>query len=517
MPIVPTYPGVYVEEVPSGVRTIAGVSTSVTAFVGRLRQGGLDPALVTSFTEFERIYGGLVVDIPLSYAVRDFFVNGGNQALIARAYKKPATGSDVATSAPLKVTVGGTDIIFQFSAANPGTWANSHWYRLSALPDSDLAARLGVPIEQVYRLDVCRGPAANQLELIESHIGVTLIESSRRLDRALAQASKLLRATLGLSAASPIAPPTVDTQLAGGQDSLPLDVAAYQAALNTLQAADNLNLLCIPPDDRIGDVDPQVLTAALDLANSKRGILLVDARTSWVDAASAKSNLPNLITTINGPKARNAAVFFPRVVQPDPLRGGQLDTFAPCGIIAGIIASTDAQRGVWKAPAGLDAGISGIQRLAVKLTDADSGALNPLGINCLRSFPASGPVVWGARTMRGSDVLGDEYKYLSVRRLALYIEESLYRGIQWAVFEPNDETLWAQLRLNVGVFMQGLFRKGAFKGASQSDAFFVKCDKDTTIQADIDRGIVNVLVGFAPVKPAEFVMIKLQQMAGQNA
>ena len=159
--------------------------------------------------------------------------------------------------------------------------------------------------------------------------------------------------------------------------------------------------------------------------------------------------------------------------------------------------------------------INGIQDLQVNLNDPENGMLNPLGINCLRVFPVNGRVVWGARTLRGADQLADEYKYIPVRRLALFIEESLYRGTQWVVFEPNDEPLWAQIRLNVGAFMHNLFRQGAFQGKTPRDAYFVKCDKETTTQNDINLGIVNIVVGFAPLKPAEFVIIKIQQMAGQ--
>jgi phage tail sheath protein FI len=192
-----------------------------------------------------------------------------------------------------------------------------------------------------------------------------------------------------------------------------------------------------------------------------------------------------------------------------------METFAPCGAVAGVIARTDATRGVWKAPAGLDATLVGVPQLSVPLTDAENGELNPLGINCLRALPAAGRVVWGARTLQGDDRLASEWKYIPVRRLALYIEESLYRGTQWVVFEPNDEPLWAQIRLNVGAFMHTLFRQGAFQGKSAREAYFVKCDRETTPQDDIDRGVVNILVGFAPLKPAEFVVIQLQQMAGQ--
>ena len=214
---------------------------------------------------------------------------------------------------------------------------------------------------------------------------------------------------------------------------------------------------------------------------------------------------------------QNAAVYFPRVKYPNPTKGGAVEEFPLCGIIAGLYAATDASRGVWKAPAGVDAALLGVSELSVRMTDLENGLLNPVGINCLRSFPAAGTVVWGARTLKGDDQTPDDYKYVPVRRLALFVEESLYRGTQWAVFEPNDEPLWAQLRVNIGAFLNGLFRQGAFAGSSPAQAYRVKCDAETTTAADVNKGVVNVLVGFAPVKPAEFVVLKIQQLAGQAA
>jgi phage tail sheath protein FI len=241
-------------------------------------------------------------------------------------------------------------------------------------------------------------------------------------------------------------------------------------------------------------------------------MLLVDPPSAWISKDIAKNRFGNIET-----RSKNAALFFPRFKQPNLLKDNLLEEFVPCGAIAGIFARTDTQRGVWKAPAGLDATLVGVPQLSVPLTDAENGELNPLGINCLRVFPAAGRVVWGSRTLQGDDRLTSEWKYIPVRRTALYIEESLYRGTKWVVFEPNDEPLWAQIRLNVGAFMQNLFRQGAFQGQSPSDAYFVKCDKETTTQNDINLGIVNIVVGFAPLKPAEFVIIKLQQIAGQIA
>jgi phage tail sheath protein FI len=206
-----------------------------------------------------------------------------------------------------------------------------------------------------------------------------------------------------------------------------------------------------------------------------------------------------------------AALYFPRLLVNEV---GRTLPCGPAGAIAGLMARTDSARGVWKAPAGIEADIRGISGIEQRFSDRENGALNPKAINTIRQFP-TGIVCWGARTMDGDDTLQSDYRYVPIRRLALFIEESLYRGLQWVVFEPNDEPLWAQIRLNVGAFMNDLFRKGAFQGPTAADAYFVRCDADTTPQNDRDRGIVNIWVGFAPLKPAEFVVLYLQQMAGQ--
>jgi phage tail sheath protein FI len=221
------------------------------------------------------------------------------------------------------------------------------------------------------------------------------------------------------------------------------------------------------------------------------------------------------MTSNAGLRTDNAAVYFPRTFVPDALNDGRLRNLAPSGTLAGVYARTDAARGVWKAPAGTETSLRNVRDLAYVLTDPQNGTLNPLGINALRTFPVYGNVSWGARTLDGADQQASEWKYVPVRRFALFLEESLYRGTKWVVFEPNDEPLWAQIRLNVGAFMHNLFRQGAFQGTTPREAYLVKCDKETTTQTDIDNGVVNILVGFAPLKPAEFVIIKIQQLAGQ--
>lgn len=286
--------------------------------------------------------------------------------------------------------------------------------------------------------------------------------------------------------------------------------------LYALEQVDLFNLLCIPPylmeDPENLNVDSDLIAVATAYCQQRRAMLLVDAPSDWTDKNTA---IEGFTQAGVGTTSKNAALYFPRIIRPNILRNNQLEAFVPCGVVAGIFARTDAQRGVWKAPAGLEASLVGVPQLTVNLTDAENGDLNQLGINCLRSFPIYGRVVWGSRTLRGADAFADEYKYIPIRRLALFIEESLYRGTQWVVFEPNDEPLWAQIRLNVGAFMHNLFRQGAFQGQSPRDAYLVKCDSETTTQNDRDLGIVNILVAFAPLKPAEFVVIQIQQLAGQ--
>jgi uncharacterized protein len=522
MAVSPTYPGVYIQEVPSGVRTIAGVPTAICAFIGRAARGAPDePVTLHSFGDFEREFGGLGLAYPMGYAVRDFFRNGGGEAVVVRIYNPPSGDASASLDA------NGLDL----EAASPGSWANGIRVRVDHDVPSDLPwlATFGLSGSDLFNLTVRDGSTG----ATETFMNLTVADSPRRVDRVLRDGSALVRVSGALPGSRPgphDAPDPGDDIWADddlsapvgttGNDSAALDQAAFEGSpagktgLHALEKTDLFNLLCIPPDTRGGTTPSAVYQTALAYCQSRRAMLLVDPPANWTTAAQARDGLGSDLG-LSGTAARNAALYFPRVEQADPLLDGKPDTFVPCGVVAGIMARTDAQRGVWKAPAGLDADLRGVQALATKLTDAENGILNPLGINVLRSFPVRGRVVWGARTLRGADQLADEYKYIPVRRLALFIEESLFRGTQWVVFEPNDEPLWAQIRLNIGAFMHNLFRQGAFQGSSPTDAYFVKCDAETTTQNDINLGIVNVVVGFAPLKPAEFVIIKIQQIAGQ--
>jgi phage tail sheath protein FI len=540
MPVQPTYPGVYIEEIPSGVRTITGVATSITAFIGRALKGELnEPVTITSFGDYERLFGGLSVDSTMSYAVQDFYQNGGSMAIIVRVYRKDSSSSppdDGIASLTLPGSGSPTGDQLVLFANSPGSWGNSLFVSVNYNTQDPTQPLASPPPPQTSFNLLVYEKNQNVFSKVEEYLNVSLDDNNIRfLPRLLEQRSDRINIRKQADGSWDIpgeipAVTSVDAngnptvQGTGGLDGEILTDAEYEGDQNdktgmyALRKADLFNLLSIPPPQRGTNTSAAIYSKAVELCVEKRAMLIVDSPVEWGSSVSGAvsnpiSNLSSLLIT--GTSARNAALFYPLVQKSDPLRDNQLDTFVPSGAIAGVMAKTDTNRGVWKAPAGNDAALSGVSALQINLNDLENGQLNRLGINCLRSFPLTGRVVWGSRTMRGADQHADEWKYIPVRRTALFIEESLFRGTQWVVFEPNDEPLWAQIRLNVGAFMHNLFRQGAFQGRTPREAYLVKCDKETTTQNDINSGIVNILVGFAPLKPAEFVIIKIQQLAGQ--
>ncbi|KAA8884189.1 phage tail sheath family protein [Nocardia colli] len=545
MPVPVSYPGVYIEEISSGVRTIVGVATSITAFLGQAPQGPTDRAsTVFTYSDFVRQYGDLDVKYPMGFAIRDFFLNGGTQAVIARLYKAP-TKPDPAhpgktipdpEKKPAASLEAGKSSKVRLTAKSPGSWGDQLLARVDDKVDAEIAADLGVAPTDLFNLQVRLGPTGP----LETFINLTVKDTARRIDRVLAAESTfvVIDAATTLPTTVPVKsdPPQEGVKIwedvstskvesaDKGHDSEDLDLAAYDGdrAKRTgkylLEDIDLFNLVCVFGKKEATLTDALVNGNILRYCIERRAFLLVDPPEEWQHDTLVSSPATELAKVGNfGKDGRNAAVFYPRLLQANPLRNNSIEVFAGSGALAGVLARTDAERGVWKAAAGIDASLNGLVGLADKLTDAENGALNQQGINVLRNFPVPGNVVWGARTLRGQDRIGDEYKYVPVRRTALFLEESLYRGLQWVVFEPNDEPLWAQIRLNVGAFMQSLFRQGAFQGKTPAEAYFVKCDKETTTQDDINKGIVHVVVGFAPLKPAEFVIVQLQQIAGQIA
>ncbi len=297
--------------------------------------------------------------------------------------------------------------------------------------------------------------------------------------------------------------------VSGSDGTLPLQDMDYINALNWLDTIGDVSVIAIPG---IGSED--VADAGMNYCRNRP---LSDCF-FVADMDRDAIELDDAIEYRNNIKTPNSygAVYFPwlKMLDPTGLSPEPIDV-PPSGYVAGMYARIDAKRGVWKAPAGTEAMLGGAVGLAADLTDVQQGNLNksPVSVCVIRKFPGAGIVLWGSRTMSSDP----EYKYIPVRRMAIMLRVSIYNGIQWAVFEPNDEELWSQLRLNIGSFMTTLFRQGAFQGSTPSQAFFVKCDSETTTQDDINLGIVNVLVGFAPLKPAEFVVVKISQKAGQSS
>ena len=497
MPQALTYPGVYVEEIPSGVRTITGVATSITLFIGWAPKGRTDRAeRIGSFAEFERKFGGLSTDSYLGYAVKQFFDNGGSDAYVVRIVAKGGGAPKTAAQ-----TFNGLNI----EATSPGKWGN----QIKVVPSGTAAS---------FRLDVIdTGSDGTANNLVESFVNLSMASADRRFVESVVNDNSGF-ITVDVTSATV---PNTAQKLINGTDGTILaptgtTAAAFNAAVTALLGVGTVvdqielfNMICVP-----GLVDGATITALQGYAKKKRAFLIVDSAENATAEASGSTGVgapANMPTQSN---ADNSALYFPWVLAPDPLQSAALTSYPPCGFVAGVLARTDATRGVWKAPAGTDATVNGAIGFAHNLSEDQIGRLNPRGVNCLRSMRVYGNVVWGARTLHGDDDRGSEYKYVPVRRMALFLEESLYRGTQWVVFEPNDEPLWSQIRLNIGAFLHGLFRQGAFQGLTPRDAYFVKCDRETTTQADINLGIVNILVGFAPLKPAEFVVLKLQQIAG---
>ena len=436
---------------------------------------------------------------------------------------------------------GSTTLGFTFTAQNPGAWGNL--LAISATPQA------GDPTNTRFSLNILQINADGSVGVLETYnnLSVAATDPSYVVSVVNADSSYVAvapapagAATLALNQAPPKpslpAPSTTPLSgaiLTGGFDGLVLDPTAdgasgglFMGTLNAdgtgtggvrlLDRVDIFNLLCVP-----GESEAVTIGNLQQYCHSKRAFYIVDAPQS---EGASPATVQKLIQSgpagsdpgsITGPFSINSAYYFPWIQAPDPLIGNRQRLFPPSGFVAGIYAATDSSSGIWKAPAGIDAGLTGESGLQYVLTDEENGSLNVQAINCLRHFKVYGDVVWGSRTLQGNDQAGSQWKYVPIRRLALFLESSLYEGTQWVVFEPNDETLWGQIRLNVNSFLQGLFLQGAFQGTTPQQAYFVKCDSENNPQSSIDKGIVNILVGFAPLFPAEFVVIQIQQMAGQ--
>lgn len=531
------HPGVYVREKSSGVRPIEGVSTSTAAFIGVTEKGPLPgtispsgrmagPVAVTSFTDFLRQFGGFRQDSYLAYAVQAFFNNGGARVYIVRI----AGGGVRRSQYPLSPPVAGVSVNTTIQAANEGRWGDKISVEITDSADQDannfkLIVRYdSVPVETYDNMTWATSPTL-QPGVANPGEDVFAVVNSR---------SEYIALTAPMTAS----PQRGTVTLGGGNDGAAVaNGAPYigQAALSDavtgtgLRALDRLtdvNIIAMPGQGEsatvaagagycknlrplrdcffIGDV------GTLDIASARK-----ETATPTVNLVSQARDFATTDPALDKSAGDFGAIYFPWVWSTDPIGAGRNPRILlpPSGFVAGIYARTDNSRGVFKAPAGTEAGISGALATRINVGDREQDFLNPVKVNVARTVPGTGIVIWGTRTY-GSDA---EWRYIPVRRMAIFLRTSIYYGIQWAVFEGNDEPLWASLRLNIRAFMLTQFRAGAFQGATPDEAFFVKCDSSTTTQQDIDNGVVNILVGFAPLKPAEFVVLTLQQKVNQPA
>jgi phage tail sheath protein FI len=647
-----TYPGVYVQEISSGVRPIEVASASTAAFVGLAEMGPDQAQRVTNWTEFQRYYGNFIADSYLAYSVFQFFNNGGRQCYIVRVTRTDAALANVTVQNRAAPPVAG----FTFSAKNKGAWGNylylqiedgsndpSNEFRISVRRETELGVVPAnfkdiTPLEVFDNLSMdptkpnyVVNVLAENSNLIDAQALATNNSLQRGLHRGgfaptlplnanrnfeinvdydgfqlvalpaptgamtvladIATAIQLaVRALTKKKASTPAAafsaftctvetvgaqsrlllqsgtntgpgtensassvriqgaatndataplklgtgnggqsedalavrrPAKVDTVQIGdatlvapvlaavlgsdGDLSIPVSETLFTAAFSQLDTVTDFSLLATP-----GEGTSTMMDAGMAYCQNRplQDVFYIGEMSDSDDTPAEAIAFRNKLTKANS----YGALYFPWVQALDPSgRSRTPIALPPSGYVAGLYARIDGARGVWKAPAGTEASLNGVVGLRAELTDVQHGNLNPIGVNVIRRFPASGIVSFGARTVTSDP----EWKYVPVRRTAIMLRVSIYNGIQWAVFEPNDEPLWSQLRLNIGSFMMTLFRQGAFQGSTSSQAFFVKCDAETTTQADIDLGIVNVLVGFAPLKPAEFVVVRISQKAGQ--
>ena len=498
----------------AGPKSVGGTTMTVDASKA---QGALDVGYTF------KIQGGAVPD-PTVYTIRVIDQSKGTISFLPGARTQFSSSESVTFSPPLRLV-----------AANPGRWGNGLSAQVDTKGITERTAKpyksFGLAQEDLFNLTLTLRNAANKVVASERYLNVAVRTGGDStgypgaLHKVLQSQSNLAR-----QAGSAMVPPSngAIATASGGDDGTYLQVATITGNENThtglylLDHVQQIDMLCIPPDGRLlpsvprtyWDIDPAVLQAAATYCTDRRAILIADPPTDWTDKVKNGdvSEIDPSSLQIEGVNSagieveRNVAVYFPRVYMEDATSKNQERLFPACGVIAGVMAGNDAAKGVWTTPAGTDAGLAGVTKLEVPVSETISGTLNPLGINCLRTFPVIGNVIWGGRTLRGADAFDDNYKYLSVRRLTLFIEDSLKQGTLWSVFEPNDEALWSSLRLSVESFLKELSIQGAFYD------YKVSCDAKTTTATDIELGRVNLLVQIAPVDPAEFVVIEIQQV-----
>ncbi|KAA2258081.1 phage tail sheath family protein [Solihabitans fulvus] len=506
----PSYlsPGVYVEEVQSGARPIEGVGTAVAAFVGFAGQGPFhQPTLVTSWDQYVRAFGGFYEDGYLAHAVYGYFANGGGSAYVVRVGGS-ASGS-AAKDQPQQTT---------------STPVSLGELRIAALPaaDSDLTVEVADvdgenPPEDRFRLLVSQGG-----KVVESYDVSTRKNVRSYVVTQVTERSKLIQVTA--QPETPLTRPDKQTVTVPAPTPTPNTPAVINAGEYVGQLADRTGFGGLEAIDEITMVSVPDLMSAY-----QRGVIDAEAvRTVQLAVISHCEQLGDRVAVLDAPPGLNAqqvrawrmdeagydsryaTLYYPWISVFDP-PSGRNRLVPPSGHIAGVWARSDAERGVHKAPA--NEVIRGAVDLELALSKGEQDLLNPIGVNCVRSFAGRGIRIWGARTLTSDPA----WRYLNVRRLFNYLEESILVGTQWVVFEPNDDRLWSSIRRNISAFLNEEWRRGALFGRTAEEAYYVKCDRENNPQESIDLGQVVCEIGIAPVKPAEFVIFRLAQFSDSTS
>jgi phage tail sheath protein FI len=500
----PTYlsPGVYVEEVPSGSAPIEGVGTAIAAFIGMAPQGPVNaPTMVTNWRQYTALFGDITSGAYLGHAVYGYFLNGGGTCYVVRVGADD-NGDGGIDRSPARARIGDLEV----RALEPGPEGNATTIEVSDPPE-------GSP-EGTVRIVVVREDEREEYDAVPLSGRGNVVNALNR--------GRLVRVELDPSVAQLEDLPRGLTSLSGGE-LVHVDVA--QAAVN--------------PDDYIGDASDRTGFAGLETIPEVTMVAVPDAMAAYqkgvIDLEGLKAIqlgmiahcelMGNRVAVLDAPPGLNsqqikdwrvdqagydskfAALYYPWVKVFDPASGENLYV-PPSGHVAGVFGRNDDTRGVHKAPA--NEVIRGAIDLETNITKGEHDALNPVGVNCIRAFPGRGIRIWGARTLSSEP----EWRYLNVRRLFNYLEDSILNGTQWAVFEPNDRALWAKVRRSIAAFLTMEWRKGALFGATPGEAFFVNCNDETNPSEAIDLGQLTCEVGVAPVKPAEFVIFRLSQFSG---
>ncbi|GIG22006.1 tail protein [Cellulomonas chitinilytica] len=510
----PTYlsPGVYVEEVEAGARPIEGVGTSVAAFVGMAAKGPFNqPTLVSNWTQFSETFGDFLPDAYLAHSVYGYFLNGGNNAYIVRIGSDAEPDEPVTRATPKALPAGAQAVIGA--------------YRVLAHERAPKTKQISIEVADAGG----ENPPDDQFKLIikldgkdtETYDNVTtkrgdnnvvtkLAESKLVTIEELASGSALAKPDKG-SAELTIPPPepeVPETSDLGADDYI--GDAADRTGFSGLEAIDEVTIVSVP------DLVAALEQGAIDLETYQAVQLAVIAHCELMGNRLAILDPPPGLNPqqikdwrVNtaGYDSKYATLYWPYIKVFDPSTGSNRFV-PPSGHMAGIWARNDDERGVHKAPA--NEVVRGAITLQTQITKAEHELLNPVGINAIRTFPGRGVRVWGARTLSSDPA----WRYVNVRRLFNYLEESILTGTQWVVFEPNDDALWARIRRTISAFLVNEWRKGALFGLSPDEAFFVQCDRETNPAEAIDAGQVTCRIGVAPVKPAEFVIFQLSQFSG---